>query len=290
MAKLKEYHAWSELPSNLKTKTRLKTMNLRPNGDPVAVMILGKNRFNLFDETKAVPLEYDTVDVGQFTFHHLKESEFDEYAMLSLTTTGTRKTDEIIQLVMMDMKGNFIYNRKFKPTIDIHPLAYKAHRIASYELADEKEWKDCWYEISKLLEGKTLIMSDYKFFIRMIQQTCHLYSCVMDFKMNIFDLKTDNFLLMDLSKDVLFESSVQPSSPCQDVSKILATLNPSADLVVVKPMALKAYSDMCQRISEDSGRNGFAEGTNWLMKNFHTSCFDNLDLRYCRMILKALKK
>ena len=38
-------------------------------------------------------------------------------------------------------------------------------------------------------------------------------------------------------------------------------------------MALKAYSDMCQRISENSGRNGFAEGTNWLMKNFHTSCF-----------------
>lgn len=289
MAVMKEFKDWKELPSNLKTKTRLKTLGLQPSGDPVAVMISEKGqRFNLFDETKAKKIKYKELDMSSFNFSALNKSDMDDYAIVSFTTTGTRTTDEIIQVTILDTEGNFVFNKKFCPTTDIHPLAYSAHKIASYDLTNEPKWNDCWYELSKVLEGKTLVMTDYPFFVRMINQSCKMYGCKLDFKLNIFDLKSNTLLIVDFAKEYDSKKSVQSANPVLDTIQILQKLNPRADLFLKKPIAMNYYNEMC-KIKCANGEHGFEKGSEWLIKNFNTSNFEELDLKSCKLIAKALE-
>lgn len=285
---IKEYKDWKELPSNLKTKTRLKSLNLSPSGKPVARMNFKGHMFDLFDENEAKQIKYKTLEVDSLNFSSLNQEELNDYAIVCLTTTGTRRSDEIIQFTMLDIDGSFIFNKKFKPITDIHPLAYQAHKIASYELNDEPDWEDCWFELSKILEGKTLIMADYMFYMRMLKQTCKMHKCLLDFKLNILDLKSNTIKVEGFEQDFDSKNSIQSSNPVQDTITILNKLNPKAKLFYSKAIALSYFKKMCE-MRTAIGENGYVKGLEWLQKNFKSSNFDDYDLRICNLIAKSLE-
>lgn len=286
---MKEYKNWGDLPSNLKTKTKLKALDLIPGGKPVAKMHYKGHTFDLFDENEAKQIKYRTLEVESLNFSSLNKEELNNYAICSLTTTGTRKSDEIIQFTMLDIEGSFIFNKRFKPITDIHPLAYQSHRIASYELEDEPDWEDFWTELSSLLRGKTLIMADYEFYMRMLKQTCKTHKCSLDFKVNILDLKSNTIRIEGFAEEFESKNSVQSANPIQDTMLILEKINPKAKLFHTKAIALSYFKKMCEIRIAAGDNEGYAKGVEWLQKNFKSTSFSNYDLKTCDLIAKALE-
>lgn len=289
---LKKYSSWKEIPSNLKTKTRLKVYGLYPYGKPVAQVLWNGGVYNLYDETKARKIERKELSIEEFNFATLNSEDLNEYAIVSLTTTGTRTSDEIIQFTILDMSGNFIYNKKFKPIIDIHPLAYQAHKMSSWELKNEANWEDEFFNLSKVLEGKTLIMTDWNFFLRMIKQSCKTHRCenLLDFKLNILDLRSNKLIISDFSQNFpMQKTDFQSGNPIQDAITVLNGLNPHAELFLKKGIAQKYFKELCEKQTA-IGKNGFQKGCDWLIKNFGSSDFDNFDLKICRRIASSLEK
>ena len=97
-----------------------------------------------------------------------------QYLMLDTETTGLRATDEIIQLAVVNLKGERVYQQYFKPSQPVGD-SYKVHKLSDNFLSDKPSWAACWKEIESVLKGKTILIQNASFDVKMINQTCSRY-------------------------------------------------------------------------------------------------------------------
>lgn len=83
-------------------------------------------------------------------------------AMQSAIIFDTETTDldgEIIELAIINMAGEVLYNGRFKPIDPISPGAYKVHGISAEMLADCPSWAEEWGKIRPYFEAADLVLS-----------------------------------------------------------------------------------------------------------------------------------
>lgn len=98
-----------------------------------------------------------------------------KYVILDTETTGLGKYDEIIEISIIDLDGNVMYDSLVKPNRRITYDAYKIHGISDEMVDDYSDFKEQWDDIYKAIKGKTIIAYNAKFDIRMIKQTLDIY-------------------------------------------------------------------------------------------------------------------
>jgi DNA polymerase-3 subunit epsilon len=98
------------------------------------------------------------------------------YVILDTETTGLGKTDEIVQLAVIDLDGNVLFNENIKPTkrkrmsrdaVAIHGLTMKA-------LSQCKTFAELAKPLERVLGNKTVISYNAMFDGRMYAQTLKL--------------------------------------------------------------------------------------------------------------------
>ena len=97
------------------------------------------------------------------------------FYVLDTETTGLGRQDEIVQIGIVDKKGNPVMNELIKPTIPIPPGASRVHGIYDHDVEEAANFGDIYTELSKLLAGQIVIAYNMTFDRRMMQQSGDKY-------------------------------------------------------------------------------------------------------------------
>lgn len=98
----------------------------------------------------------------------------DDFLILDTETTGLGKNDVVIQMGIIDLDGNVIYDQLIKPSRfkRIPAEAVEIHRI-SYKMLEEKPFfKDIKDEFYRIINGKQILIYNSEFDLRLLKQTC----------------------------------------------------------------------------------------------------------------------
>lgn len=98
--------------------------------------------------------------------------------ILDTETTGLldRRSVEIIEVGVVDMRGEVLYERRFKPRHPSCKEAIKVHGITHEQLKDCPKFKDHHEEMSRVLSGKRVIAYNAKFDSSVLARTCDKYN------------------------------------------------------------------------------------------------------------------
>lgn len=99
-----------------------------------------------------------------------------DLVVLDTETTGLESADQIIELAIINMAGETLFNQRFKPTVKIHPQAEAVHGISENELANCPSWPAYQKQITEILADKTAIIFNREFDLRMMKQTANAFN------------------------------------------------------------------------------------------------------------------
>lgn len=100
--------------------------------------------------------------------------------ILDTETTGLDGSDQVIELAILDMDGVKLFERRFRPSVEINPFAQQVHQISAEKLADCGRWSDSHNEIETILAGKQVVIFNQAFDIRLMKQTAVAFGCPTD--------------------------------------------------------------------------------------------------------------
>lgn len=107
-------------------------------------------------------------DVVRWAQDLMKRNNF---YVLDTETTGFGKTDEIIQIGIVDKHGGTVMNQLVKPSISIPADSSGVHGIYDDDVEDAPIFSDVYVNLSKLLAGEVLVAYNMDFDWRLLQQT-----------------------------------------------------------------------------------------------------------------------
>jgi len=91
--------------------------------------------------------------------------------ILDTETTGGAKTDQIIQLSIIDMAGKTLFDSLLKPTCAINPFAAKVHNLTDRHLRNAPPFTDVYEVVKSVLNERTVIAYNAPFDKRQLVQT-----------------------------------------------------------------------------------------------------------------------
>ncbi len=217
-----KYTAWDKVPENLKTKTQLKGMGLRPAPDQAAAAhfcsyIRGKSRPNYYDlydvnqaqpRPQASPAQLAALQKARAEWErrrtcqlcglmypkplhnwplcrwcsdHLKAVEWakkvlDNPKAIILDTETTDLDGEPIEISIINVAGETLFNTLVKATEEISPGAMAAHGITEADLQTAPTFPDVYPELCRILEAAPRIIvynADFDFGILERARTIH---------------------------------------------------------------------------------------------------------------------
>lgn len=240
---MNKYTDWKYVPENLKTKSALKELRLKPTGEAKAIKISYNKRKNkeylLFDINETISIGeknpnrimgsikgretfiknrtckicnlvgYDDkkpykdnicpICTNKMEISNLVSSWFsDQYVILDTETTGLDSTAEIVEISVIDMKGNKLYCSLVKPSLSIPKNVIDIHGISNDMVENAPVFKDVWNDVRNIIEGKILLIYNEAFDTRMINQSLNIY--------NITGIEFDTICIMELFKDYINSS------------------------------------------------------------------------------------
>lgn len=86
-------------------------------------------------------------------------------------TTGFSSEDVVIEIGVVDLQGNTLFESLLKPVIPIPPDSIAVHGITEAMVANSPSWKDTWEQLQPVLAGRMVGMYNADFDLRMIKQT-----------------------------------------------------------------------------------------------------------------------
>jgi len=95
--------------------------------------------------------------------------------ILDSETTGLGYRDEIIELAIIDLQGNTLFNCRFWPHCEVSPGAQHIHGISNADLIDCPRWYQYAPEVFKILHGRPVLIYNAEFDERLLRQTCHAH-------------------------------------------------------------------------------------------------------------------
>lgn len=99
----------------------------------------------------------------------------ENFVIFDTETTGVGPEDEIVELGIIDCRGNVLYDGMFKPSQKMNPAASKVSGITDEMLEDEPLFKDEFRKIVWLLDADGVIAFNEAFDERMFYQTAQKY-------------------------------------------------------------------------------------------------------------------
>lgn len=115
--------------------------------------------------------------------------------ILDTETTGFYKSDQVIELGIIDLDGNILFEEKFLPTVPINIGASQVHGMTKQDLLQCGSWKDYHDTISNILKDKIVLAYNCSFDNRLMQQTAGAFKCTLP-----------NFEVQDVMKHAKIET------------------------------------------------------------------------------------
>lgn len=96
-----------------------------------------------------------------------------KYVILDTETTGLGKSDEIIQLAVVDLDGNVLFNENIKPTKkkSISSQASSIHKLTMSNLAECPTFSELKNPLKKAIGRRRIITYNTEFDLRLYKQT-----------------------------------------------------------------------------------------------------------------------
>jgi DNA polymerase-3 subunit epsilon len=94
-----------------------------------------------------------------------------EPVFLDTETTGLGTSDEIIEIALVDHKGNIFFQSLVHPSISIPMEATWINNITNEMVQNAPSWQQIWPDVEALLKGKIVVIYNSEFDVRMMTQT-----------------------------------------------------------------------------------------------------------------------
>jgi DNA polymerase III epsilon subunit-like protein len=94
-----------------------------------------------------------------------------EPIFLDTETTGLGTSDEIIEIALVDHKGNILFQSLIHPTIPIPAESSRINNITNEMVQSAPYWHQVWPDVGALLQGKIAVIYNSEFDVRMMTQT-----------------------------------------------------------------------------------------------------------------------
>lgn len=107
---------------------------------------------------------------------------------LDTETTGVAKSDEIIEVSIIDHNGTELFSKLIKPTQPIPREAEKIHGISNLNVANAQAWPILWPQIRAILYGRTIAAYNASFDLRMMMQSHQRYRLPWREQLDFFDV------------------------------------------------------------------------------------------------------
>jgi DNA polymerase III epsilon subunit-like protein len=101
--------------------------------------------------------------------------ETGDWLVLDTETTRTGSKAEIIEIAVIDARGNTLLHRKVDPAERITEDSRRVHKIADEEVQHEPSWPDIHEEVSAILRDRRVLAYNAAFDARVLRQTAKRY-------------------------------------------------------------------------------------------------------------------
>jgi DNA polymerase-3 subunit epsilon len=101
--------------------------------------------------------------------------ERNDWVVLDTETTGLSYNDEIVQIAILASDGSVLLDSLVRPIIPINPEATNIHGITNEKVADAPPFSEIYEKIKSILSGKSIVIYNAAFDIRLLQQTMRKY-------------------------------------------------------------------------------------------------------------------
>ena len=163
------YEKWTDVPVHLKTKTSLSRLGLYSPGKEKAIIKTKYGDYSLYDVNEALSKVKFNSNLT------IDEKNKEEFLIVGTSYTGIGTSDEICQMVVLNLDGKLLFSNYFKPKASVTEDYQQKFQINKFYLRQMPEWNERWEELSKIISNKILIMADGKVEKRLLMQTCKKY-------------------------------------------------------------------------------------------------------------------
>lgn len=94
-----------------------------------------------------------------------------DFYVIDTETTGFKKTDEVVQIGVINKNGDVVLDTLVKPTQRLSQIVIDIHGITNEMLADAPALEDLYTDLSIKLAGTPLVAYNMDFDWRLLQQT-----------------------------------------------------------------------------------------------------------------------
>lgn len=270
------------VPCYLKTRSDIESEGYTPRGSAIAKLLTGKGKefVSLYDS--------QNVEIKPNVYWGLQEKKIknnpNNYVVLSVEATGLKDNDEIIQLSIVNLNGDLLFNSYFKPTRNVSLEATNRTRLTDSDLEDAPTWVEKWNEIYKIIENKTIIAYNAKVAIKLIHQTCKRYKtylkkelkslCAMKYANHICSylescsslIKVVDYLGLKIDEK---EVENRNHNTMFDTYNCLYVINKNAEVFTARKRAEECFIALCKKDPKGVGKKQrYIEGSTWLYKQY----------------------
>lgn len=107
---------------------------------------------------------------------------------LDTETTGLDKTDEIVEISIVDFDGKELFTSLVKPSRPIPIEAQRIHGITNEMVSSFQSWPILWPTIRGFLHGRTIAAYNAPFDLRMMEQSHARYRLPWRENLNFIDI------------------------------------------------------------------------------------------------------
>ena len=103
-------------------------------------------------------------------------------------TTGLDRTDEIVEISIVDHDGSVLLETLIKPSRPIPATAMRVHGITNEEVQTARPWPVVWPLVRSILLDRVIVFYNEEFDLRMMQQSHARYNLVWSERFKTLDL------------------------------------------------------------------------------------------------------
>jgi len=107
---------------------------------------------------------------------------------LDTETTGLNKTDEIVEIAVVDWDGSILFETLVRPSQPIPAEAMRVHGITDEMVKPARPWPIVWQQLRPLLLGRVVAIYNAEFDLRMMQQSMEQYRMPWREQFNALDV------------------------------------------------------------------------------------------------------
>ncbi len=107
---------------------------------------------------------------------------------LDTETTGLERSDEIVEISIIDDHGQPLLETLVKPSQPIPASATQLHGIRNEDVQNARTWPAVWPQVRSVLFGRLIVIYNEEFDLRLMQQSHARYKLPWKDKVTTFDL------------------------------------------------------------------------------------------------------